>query len=100
LNTPESFDAYAVGACLQTFAFGFVLPIAIAEVAELDHDGRYIILSVPAIGIGAMAGPGIAGVLSQSGSFGPLLTFGAVTIVSSATLIAYFGVRARRAQPG
>ena len=28
-----------------------MLPITITEIAELDVDGRYIVLSVPAIGI-------------------------------------------------
>jgi predicted MFS family arabinose efflux permease len=96
LNDEVVFTQYAIGACLLTLAIGFMLPIAITEIAELDLDGRYIVLSVPAIGIGAMIGPGIAGVLSQSGSFLPLLLFGAVSLMISTTLLAYAGVKARR----
>ena len=97
LNAHQSFIVYAIGACLQTFVIGLLLPFAITEVADLDIDGRYVVLTVPAIGIGAMAGPGIAGVLSQSGDFAPLLVFVAATAVVSAILIT---VSARRARPG
>jgi predicted MFS family arabinose efflux permease len=96
LDGPSQFMLYAIGACLLTFAFGFMLPIAVTEIAELDRDGRFIILSVPAIGIGAMTGPAIAGVLSQSGSFERLLAFGAVAMIVSTFLIAFAGTRARR----
>jgi len=95
LNSVDAFTQYATGACLLTFAIGFMLPIAITEIAELDLDGRYVVLSVPAIGIGAMAGPGIAGVLSQSGEFRPLLIFGAVTVMMSMMLLAYAAIQAR-----
>jgi predicted MFS family arabinose efflux permease len=95
LNSPQSFTIYAAGACLQTFVIGFLLPFAITEVADLDVDGRYIVLTVPAIGVGAMAGPGIAGVLSQSGDFGSLLVFVGTTFAVSAVLIAVSAVKAR-----
>lgn len=97
LDSPQSFAVYAAGACLQTFVIGLLLPFAITEVADLDVDGRYIVLTVPAIGIGAMAGPGIAGVLSQSGDFGSLLGFVGTTAVVSAVLIAVSAVKARPA---
>lgn len=97
LTVYQSFIVYAIGACLQTFVIGLLLPFAITEVADLDVDGRYVVLTVPAIGIGAMAGPGIAGVLSQSGDFAPLLVFVAATTIVSAILIT---VSARRARPG
>ena len=95
LNTQDSFMFYAVGACLQTFVIGLLLPFAITEVADLDIDGRYVVLSVPAIGIGAMAGPALAGVLSQSGDFRSLLVFVGITAVVSAILITVSAARAR-----
>jgi predicted MFS family arabinose efflux permease len=97
LNAHETFVVYAIGACLQTFVIGLLLPFAITEVADLDTDGRYVVLSVPAIGIGAMAGPGIAGLLSQSGNFTPLLAFVGTTAVVSAILITVSAARARPA---
>jgi predicted MFS family arabinose efflux permease len=95
LADPGSFDIYAAGACLLTAGIGYMLPIAITEIADLDADGRYIILSVPAIGIGAMTGPAIAGVLTQDGSFLPLIVFGASTVLLSMILITIAGSRAR-----
>lgn len=96
LHEPQSFAIYAVGACLLTFSFGFMIPIAVTEVADLDVDGRFIVLSVPAIGIGAMTGPGIAGVLSQSGSFNSMLAFGAASIVLACIFLAVGASFARR----
>lgn len=63
LDSSASFNLYAAGTCLLTFATGIGFPFAVAEIAQLDPDGRFIILSVPAIGLGAMAGPCIAGAL-------------------------------------
>lgn len=88
LKDSSSLITYSIGACTQTFAIGLMLPFAVTEIADLDLDGRYVVLSVPAIGIGAMAGPGIAGALSQSGSFNPLLLFVGVTTIVSSILIA------------
>jgi predicted MFS family arabinose efflux permease len=97
LNLHESFVFYAAGACLETFVIGFLLPFAITEVADLDTDGRYVVLTVPAIGIGAMTGPGLGGVLSQSGDFTSMLAFVGATIIAATLLIS---VSARRARPG
>jgi len=65
------------------------IPFAVAEIAELDVDGRFIILSVPAIGMGAMVGPGVAGALADGGSFIPVLSVAAVGIVVSMLLMRY-----------
>jgi predicted MFS family arabinose efflux permease len=81
-GTP-SFEFYSVGAGLLTFGIGMGLPFAIAEVADLDADGRYIILSVPAIGSGAMIGPAVAGALAADGSFSWVLIVGGITIAAA-----------------
>ena len=54
---------YATAACIFSFAFGMGVPFAVAEVARRDPDGRFVILSVPAIGVGAMIGPAVGGLL-------------------------------------
>ena len=95
LAASQQFPLYAIGACVVTFAIGFMLPVAITEIAELDVDGRYVVLSVPAIGVGAMAGPGIAGMLTQSGSYSPLLIFGGTVVVIASILIAIAAAHAR-----
>lgn len=71
-GTP-GFTLYALGAGLLTFGIGMGLPFALAEVADLDADGRYIVLSVPAIGSGAMIGPAVAGALTVDDSFNVVL---------------------------
>lgn len=83
------FWLYAAGTCMLTFAIGMGLPFAIAEIAELDKDGRFIILSVPAIGMGAMVGPGIAGALADAGSFTPVLVAAGTAIALSMILMRY-----------
>ena len=66
---------YALGACLVMFSVGFGIPIPLATTAKLDHDGRYVILTVPVIGCAAMVAPGAAGILTQWGGREPLLIF-------------------------
>lgn len=102
LHSAQHFHYYAIGACLLTFVIGLALPYAVAEIAELDKDGRFIVLSVPAIGTGAMLGPGIAGVLAKGTDFAPILVFGAIAIVLSAWLftIAYFAALAKTEERG
>jgi predicted MFS family arabinose efflux permease len=85
----SDFNMYAVSTCILTFGIGVGIPFAVAEIAELDSDGRFIILSVPAIGLGAMVGPGIAGLLADTGSFMPVLIAAAVAIVVSMLLMRY-----------
>jgi predicted MFS family arabinose efflux permease len=90
-GTP-SFPLYAIGAALLTFGIGMGLPFAVAEVADLDVDGRYIILSVPAIGSGAMIGPAATGYLTDGGSFDLALIVGAAIVLVS-ILSVFFGRR-------
>ena len=78
---------YATGCCLFALSFGAGVPFAIAEVAELDVDGRYVILSVPAIGTGAMIGPGIAGLLYNGESAVLVLSLVALAMVIAAGLM-------------
>jgi predicted MFS family arabinose efflux permease len=78
---------YAIGCCLFSLAFGAGLPFAVAEIAELDVDGRYVILSVPAIGLGAMIGPGAAGLLFTGESALQVLTLVAMAMVAAAGLM-------------
>ena len=87
LSSALDFTQYAAGACMATFAIGFMLPVGVSEVAELDSDGRYVVLTVPAIGTGAMVGPGAAGVLAQQNVFGPMLLFAATSILVATALV-------------
>lgn len=61
LTIKGNFPLYAFGNCLYMFAWAAGTPLAMAEIARLDRDGRYISLIAPAIGVGGMVGPGVAG---------------------------------------
>jgi len=74
---------YAIGACLLTMAIGLGITYVITIVADLDMDGRYVVLSVPAIGIGVMVAPVIGGLLTDSQDFFAIFVVGGVTIVLS-----------------
>ena len=93
LGNFSTFGIYALGACLFAAAFGAGLPFALAEVAELDVDGRYVVLSVPAIGIGAMIGPGVAGMLYNGESATLILGLVAALMVTAAALMSYAALR-------
>jgi len=74
---------YAVGACLLTLAIGLGITYVITIVADLDLDGRYVVLTVPAIGIGVMTAPAVGGLLTASQEFSAIFIVGGVTVVLS-----------------
>lgn len=87
LSSSDSLMLYGMGACLLTLSIGVSIPVLIAVTAMLDTLGRYIILSVPALGMGAMLGPGIAGLLTGGVSYTPILFFTGVSGVVSLLLV-------------
>ena len=40
---------YGLAACVFTFAFGLGIPYVVTIVADLDVDGRFVVLTVPAM---------------------------------------------------
>jgi predicted MFS family arabinose efflux permease len=88
LGNAENFLVYAIGCCIFTAAFGAGVPFAVAEVAELDVDGRYAVLTVPAIGLGAMLGPGVAGLVYTGDSPVAILSLVAMTMIVAVALVA------------
>lgn len=90
------FAAFFSGACILLFSAGMGVSYAFANISALDNDGRYTILVVPAIGLGALIAPGIAGFLSSDGSYTSMLFFGA-TAVSVAIVFALIAGRSARA---
>lgn len=87
LSQATGFTLYAAATTVLTFAIGMGLPFAIAEVAKLDRDGRYIVLSIPAIGLGAMIGPASGGVLTDGGNFMPLIVAAGAALILSCLAI-------------
>jgi len=74
---------YAVGACLFMLGWAAAFAFLFAIIADVDPDGNYISLSVPALGVGSMIGPGMAGLLLSGGSTLPLLTMCLGTVAVS-----------------
>ncbi len=68
-------------------SFGFMWPFAntyqIALVARLDAGGRFVVLVPAAQGIGAMAGPALAGVLIQGSNYMPVNILSGVCFIVS-----------------
>jgi len=83
LSSATSFINYAIGACLLTLAIGLGITYVITIVAKLDMDGRYVVLTVPAIGIGVMIAPAIGGVLTDSQNFSAIFVVGGTAVVLS-----------------
>jgi MFS family permease len=81
LASTTSLLNYAIGACLLTLAIGLGITYVITIVADLDMDGRYVVLTVPAIGIGVMLAPVIGGLLTSTQDFTAILVVGGVTVV-------------------
>lgn len=87
LSVSGQFAFYALGNCLYMFAWAAATPFAMARISRLDHDGRYVALLAPAIGIGGMVGPGVAGWLLEIASLSTVLAYVAITILLSGALM-------------
>jgi predicted MFS family arabinose efflux permease len=85
----QQFEFYAVGACLILFSVGLGITYSVSTIAELDPDGRFVVLSVPAIGVGVMIGPGAAGWLADGSHYGSVLGFGFATLIASLAAFLY-----------
>lgn len=83
LSQTTTVTDYAIGACLLTLAIGLGITYVITIVADLDLDGRYVVLTVPAIGVGVMSAPAIGGLLTASQEYSAIFVVGSITIVLS-----------------
>jgi predicted MFS family arabinose efflux permease len=86
LGGMDSLATYAVATCLFTFSFGLGIPYTVSVVADLDVDGRFVVLTVPAIGIGVMLAPALGGILTGIGGHAVLLMTGAVSVLIALAL--------------
>ena len=95
LTIEGSFPIYTLANCLYMFGWAAGTPLAMAEIAMLDYDGRYISLIAPAIGLGGMIGPGMAGWLLEIGSPTTVVIYAASAIIASGSLMFGAGRLAR-----
>ena len=80
LSSTTTLTDYAIGACLLSVAIGLGITYVITIVADLDMDGRYVVLTVPALGVGIMAAPAIGGFLTTSQGFAAIFVVGGITV--------------------
>ena len=83
LSQTTTVTDYAIGTCLLTLSIGLGITYVITIVAELDMDGRYVVLTVPAIGVGVMSALAIGGLLTASQEYSAIFMVGSVTMVLS-----------------
>jgi predicted MFS family arabinose efflux permease len=83
LANGASLFLFAAGACLFTFSVGLGISYVVTIVANLDLDGRYVVLSVSAMGFGVMAAPAVGGLLTAVQGFTVVLMAGGLTVVVS-----------------
>lgn len=86
LGDVDSLMSYTMAICLFSFSFGLGLPYTVSVVADLDVDGRFVVLTVPAIGIGVMFAPALGGILIGYGGHNALLITGAVSALTALSL--------------
>ena len=84
----DDFMLFSVGAYAFMLAWAGSDGYQFAIVANVDPDGRYIVLAVPAMGAGSMIGPILAGYLYSGGTTAWLFIMVLVTI-SVAVLLAW-----------
>ena len=76
----DNFILFSIGAYAFMLAWAGADGYQFALVADVDPDGRHIALAVPAMGIGSMIGPILAGYLYSGGSTAGLFIMLLVTI--------------------
>jgi predicted MFS family arabinose efflux permease len=84
LHLSGSFTVYAISVCVLTWAIALGITYVTTAVAELDVDGRFVVLTVPALGIGIMTSPLVGGFLSAWGGYDVLLLVSAGTTMLAA----------------
>ena len=84
----DNFILFSIGAYAFMLAWSASDGYQYAIVADVDPDGRYIVLAVPAMGVGSMIGPILAGYLYSGGTSAWLFIMVLVTI-SVAVLLAW-----------
>ena len=83
----DNFILFSIGAYVFMLAWSASDGYQYAIVADVDPDGRHVVLAVPAMGVGSMIGPILAGYLYSGGTSAWLFIMVLVTI-SVAVLLA------------
>lgn len=87
IGAAPSANVFAAGAFAFMLGWGGAVPFLYAVITETDPNGKFITLAIPAIGIGSMVGPTIAGMLYSSGSLTVLQNISIFMILTSVGLV-------------
>ena len=82
----DNFIVFSIGAYAFMLAWSASDGYQYAIVADVDPDGRHIVLAVPAMGVGSMIGPIVAGYLYSEGTTAWLFIMVLVTIAIAVLL--------------
>ncbi|MCY4364271.1 MAG: MFS transporter [Gammaproteobacteria bacterium] len=82
----DNFIVFSIGAYAFMLAWSASDGYQYAIVADVDPDGRHIVLAVPAMGVGSMIGPILAGYLYSEGTTAWLFIMVLVTIAIAVLL--------------
>lgn len=86
--TEDNVSIFAAGAWLANFSIGFGLPVLVAMCAHHDASGRYVVLTVPAIGVGAILGPALAGLAITYDGYAFMLSVSGVLVLLAGGIVA------------
>ena len=78
--------SYLLSTSIFGMAFSFSIPFMLTLTSDLDHNGQFIVLSVPAISLGIILFPAISGLLVSEDSYLGVILFAAVAIAMSGLL--------------
>ena len=78
---------YTIAVCIFNSAFPFTIPFLLVLVADYDFNGRYIVLTVPAISLGIVSGPAIAGLLAGSVGFIGCVVYSCIVFMLTMALV-------------
>ena len=78
---------YAIAACLFNLAFAFTIPFLVTLSANLDFNGRFVVLTVPAIAFGNTVGPAVAGSLIEGQGFRGVMVFAGCMMIMTSVLV-------------
>lgn len=90
---------YAAGACLFLFSVNFTLAYTFGITAQVDAQGKLVVLSAASLSIGAIVGPAIAGRLVEAAGYNYMLGFSALCSVGALGLYALLDRLQRKTSP-
>ncbi|MCP3869167.1 MAG: MFS transporter [Gammaproteobacteria bacterium] len=90
---------FTVGCALFAMSFGFSLPFQVTIVSDFDSSGRFVVLTAPALALGGIAGPAIAGMLKTGLDYMPIVIYASCAVLVSVVLF-LMALKLAQVKPG